>query len=100
MAVWRHWAKTLKEVALVPHGPGFLPNDMPIPEETPLVEVSGSPVFFGHHWFSGPVKLESPKVACLDWSAANGGPLVAYRWDGEQDLSNDKLVWVEDRTSA
>ena len=22
------------------------------------------------------------------------GPLVAYRWDGEDELRNDKLVWV------
>lgn len=94
VAVWRHWAKALKEVALVPHGPGFLPDDMPVPEGTPLVEVSGSPILFGHHWFSGPVKLESPKVACLDWSAANGGQLVAYRWDGEEELSDSKLVAV------
>jgi hypothetical protein len=36
--------------------------------------------------------LESPKVACLDWSAAAKGPLVAYRWDGEVELSNEKFV--------
>lgn len=94
VAVWRHWAKSLKEVALMPHGPGVLPDAMPLPEEVPLVEVAGSPILFGHHWFSGRVKIESPKVACLDWSAANGGPLVAYRWDGEEELSDDKLVAV------
>ena len=22
-------------------------------------------------------------------------PLVAYRWEGEKALSNDKLVWVQ-----
>ena len=42
--------------------------------------------------FSGTPVLESPKVACLDWSAAAKGPLVAYRWDGESQLSNEKLV--------
>lgn len=94
VAVWRHWAETLKEVALMPHGPGLLPDDMRIPAEVPLVDVTGTPILFGHHWFSGPVRIESPKVACLDWSAANGGPLVAYRWDGESELSNDKLVAV------
>jgi len=30
----------------------------------------------------------------LDFGAAIEGPLVAYRWDGESVLSNDKLVWV------
>jgi len=36
-------------------------------------------------------------VACLDYSVAgkSGGKLVAYRWDGEQALSNDKFVYVE-----
>jgi hypothetical protein len=37
---------------------------------------------------------QSPKLACLDWSAAKDGPLVAYRWDGESELRNDKLAWV------
>jgi hypothetical protein len=36
--------------------------------------------------------LQAPMVACLDWSAAADGPLVAYRWDGEQELSDDKWV--------
>jgi hypothetical protein len=31
----------------------------------------------------------------LDWSAAHvDGKLVAYRWDGEAELNNDKLFWV------
>jgi hypothetical protein len=28
----------------------------------------------------------------VDYSVANGGPLVAYRWDGEEDLKTEKLV--------
>jgi hypothetical protein len=32
------------------------------------------------------------KVACLDWSAAKTGPLVAYRWDGEQELDGARFV--------
>jgi hypothetical protein len=27
-------------------------------------------------------------------AASRGGKLVAYRWDGEQKLSNKKFVWV------
>ena len=38
----------------------------------------------------------APNIACLDYSVVNrGGKLVAYRWDGEQTLSQDKFVWVE-----
>ncbi len=36
--------------------------------------------------------MQTHKVACLDWSAAKGGPLVAYRWDGESELADDRLV--------
>ena len=34
-------------------------------------------------------------VACLSYSAGNGGPLVAYRFDGEAILKPDKFVAVE-----
>lgn len=35
-------------------------------------------------------------IACVDFSVAKpGGKLVAYRWDGEDELSSDKFVWVE-----
>lgn len=91
LAVWRHWAKRLRDIALVPSGNEDTVPDLPIPEAHRIQPVSGAPVLFGHHWFSGPVKLETPKVACLDWSAAKDGPLVAYRWHGESDLRSDKL---------
>lgn len=92
LAVWRHEAERLREIALVPHGGEHLVPDLPIPAEFRLGPVKGAPILFGHHWFSGPLRLESPKVACLDWSAAKGGPLVAYRWDGEHELQHDHLV--------
>ena len=94
MAVWRHWAKRLPEMAIVPAGHEHLVSDCEIPSEYCLPPVSGTPILFGHHWFSGPVKLETPKVACLDWSAAKEGPLVAYRWDGEVELRHEGLVAV------
>ncbi len=43
------------------------------------------PVFFGHYWFTGTPKAVAYNVACLDYSAAKEGPLVAYRW-GTSDL--------------
>lgn len=54
--------------------------------------VEDVPVFIGHYWMQGSPVIQAPKVACLDWSAAADGPLVAYRWDGEEVLSNDKWV--------
>ncbi len=44
------------------------------------------PVVYGHHWRSwGPTEgLDwTPRTACVDFSAGKGGPLVAYRWQGE-----------------
>ena len=94
LAVWRHWAKGLRELALVPKGNEHRVPDIAIPENIKLDQVNGAPIFIGHHWFSGEPGIETPKVACLDWSVAKDGLLVAYRWDGETSLVNDNLVWV------
>jgi hypothetical protein len=94
VACWRDWARNLRQVALVPAGFEEQVPDAPIGASV-LNPIKGAPVFLGHHWFNGPhPAIESPKVAVLDWSVAKGGRLVAYRWDGEQRLSNDKLAWV------
>jgi hypothetical protein len=94
IASWRDWASELHEIALVPRGQEHQLKDMEWPSELVISAIEGAPVFVGHHWFTGHPVIESPKLACLDWSAARGGPLVAYRWDGESELSNDKLVWA------
>ena len=55
----------------------------------PNYPVDAPPVFFGHYWLS-PDKDRAPlrhNLACLDYSAAKNGPLVAYRWDGESALT-------------
>jgi hypothetical protein len=91
LAVWRHWTDRLRDIALVPPGQGEVP-DIAVPEEHRRGEVTGTPILFGHHWFSGTPRVETPKIACLDWSAGATGPLVAYRWDGEQTLDDTKFV--------
>jgi hypothetical protein len=41
-------------------------------------------------------RRKSPALdRCADYSAGYGGPLVAYRFDGEQILNPDKFVAVE-----
>lgn len=54
--------------------------------------MSDIPVFFGHYWFKGDPKVVMPNMVCLDYSAAKDGDLVAYRWDGEETLSNNKFI--------
>jgi hypothetical protein len=53
------------------------------------------PVFIGHYWLKAQrPELLTDNVACVDYSVAKGGFLCAYRWQGEQKLSNDHFVWV------
>lgn len=56
---------------------------------------NGSPLFFGHYWLTGTPVLQSDHALCVDYSAGKGGPLVAYRFDGEAELTADHLVWVD-----
>jgi hypothetical protein len=30
----------------------------------------------------------------VDYSVAKGGPLLAYRFDGESELAPEKMLWV------
>lgn len=82
----RNLAQSLPDMknAAGEHHPGF--DDTPITEAVPAAVVDGDPVIVGHYWFSGAHRVLSDKVACVDYSAAKGGPLVAYRWSGETAL--------------
>lgn len=54
-------------------------------------QTDDKPVFFGHYWLTELVpKLQNKMVCCLDYSVANKGKLVAYRYDGERELLNEK----------
>ena len=64
----------------------------PLGEET-LAQIPGyphdaPPVFFGHYPkpAHAPLHPERHNVACLDHRAAKNGPLVAYRWMGEDHI--------------
>lgn len=72
--------------------------NIPIPTEMQAIlpyPTSEKPVFFGHYWLSieSPL-LQNQKVCCLDYSIAKKGKLVAYRYDGEMELQQDKFCWV------
>jgi hypothetical protein len=41
---------------------------------------------------NGP-SLLADNVACLDYSVAKGGMLVAYRWSGEQKLDVTNFIY-------
>lgn len=78
--------------------PADTPPDTPVPEEVaallPGYPGKAPPVFVGHYWLpaTDPVGPLLPNLACLDYSAANGGPMVAYRWDGETVITKEKFT--------
>lgn len=84
---WDAAADTYRKSAIVDSvARGRLP-DSPIPESARIGYAESKPVFFGHYWFDDVPAPLAHNVACVDYSAGNGGPLVAYRWDGEPELS-------------
>jgi hypothetical protein len=91
---WQEDLSTYRKAAIGPPGDMEMIPDMRMPAEWRAYPYDGPPVLFGHYWFSGEPEVISPRFACVDYSVANGGPLVAYRWDGESELRSDKLVWV------
>jgi hypothetical protein len=91
---WQDDLSTYRKAAIGPPGDMAMIPDVPLPGEWKGHPYSGPPVLFGHYWFTGTPEVISPRFACLDYSVAHGGPLVAYRWDEETELSSEKLLWV------
>ena len=89
---WHEAPKNFRDVAIVELDQEHTIPEVPLPENYAGEPVSGPPIFVGHYWMNGTPKPMSPKVACLDWSAAKDGPMVAYRWDGEQVIDPAKFV--------
>jgi hypothetical protein len=52
------------------------------------------PVMMGHYWMKGTPQIQTPHVACLDFSVARDGVLTAYRFNAEKTLDNKNLVYV------
>jgi hypothetical protein len=75
--------------------PGVEMPDVPIPAAEAIPEPD-RPTFIGHYWLDWNEALEplTPLVGCVDYSVAKGGPLVAYRFDGETELTAANFVAV------
>lgn len=96
------WLKDAVSIADMVHIPVATKNQQiltalqKLPAPTHLLEQSfyrgDCPVFFGHYWLKWPARILNAKAACTDYSAGKDGPLVAYRWSGEQELSNRNWV--------
>lgn len=67
--------------------PEISPTGGTYPEDAP-------PVFFGHYCMgNGPFPLRN-NLCCVDGCVMMSKKLVAYRWDGEQTLTEDKILFV------
>jgi hypothetical protein len=56
--------------------------------------IPGPPLFFGHYCLEARPAPAAPQLACVDYGAADGGKLVAYRWEGEPALRKTHFIWV------
>jgi hypothetical protein len=97
LAWWDPDATTLDRAARIPGG-SITPTGEPF-GELPATPVEHDqqyhdhiPVIVGHYWFTGTPERLSSYVACVDYSAAANGPLVAYRWNGEAELDDRHFV--------
>jgi hypothetical protein len=90
---WDADAATYSQMALSGSVSETLP-DLPVPANARAVAALDKPTFFGHYWMKGPPAPQNRRAACVDYSAGKGGPLVAYRWDGNPDLSADRFAWA------
>jgi hypothetical protein len=91
----RWWDPNLETFRHAAIGPDELLKripDVPFPVAQRPAPYEGPPVFFGHYWFTGAPRVLGSNAACVDYSVGKGGPIVAYRWNGEQALHADNFV--------
>jgi hypothetical protein len=90
---WLNDIKTYQEAFVGPSGVDV--PDVPLPDNLSFLQPNKK-TFIGHYWFdpSDGISPASSQVACVDYSVARGGKLVAYRFDGEPELSASNFVMV------
>ena len=96
---WINGEVNIQEVALPPSMSLRLPAETLAADVLPGYCPSKKPVFFGHYWWKGKPEPLADNVACLDYSVAKGGSLVAYRWDSCEALHHSKYIAVSAHSS-
>lgn len=94
---WDTKAKTYKKAFFGPDDAlTHIPDDPIIGDHLIEYKKGDKPVFLGHYWMDGEVRLLAENIACIDYSVAKeNGRLVSYRWDGERKLDVKKFVSVK-----
>lgn len=99
---WESHQLTYRDLAIVPDDIiDLIPHD-PVAEDLLPGYDGEKPLFLGHYWLTGTPKLRTDHIAILDYSIAaqhtssiHKGKLCAYRWDGEEVLSENSFIWVD-----
>ncbi|KQW84455.1 metallophosphoesterase [Ensifer sp. Root127] len=88
---WQPGAETWRAAALSVPNPTDLP-DTPVTEvmKIDFYKADQKPVFFGHYKRLGQPVLETSNALCLDYHHQP----CAYRWDGETELSGERLISI------
>lgn len=96
---WLDSPKTYGDIFFHPfHLPTEIANlDLPnyILDGIETYEKERKKLFIGHYWLNGEPKILAQNIVCTDYSAVKGGALVAYRFSGEQTLTNNNFVFAE-----
>ena len=67
---------------------------LPMAEVMPGYASAAPACFIGHYQLTGEPKSLANNITCVDYSvSAASGKLVAYQWDGEQELDDSKYVY-------
>ena len=90
---WDAQATTYRQSAMLGEPERSQLPDDPIPTHALIGHDGGAPIFFGHYWLNGNPRHLLEKAACVDYSVAKGGNLVAYRWNGEPVLDANQFHW-------
>lgn len=91
---WEANQSTFRAAAVIDESQRDKIPDLKMVDESP--EYEGMLCFFGHYWMRGKPKINHRRAVCLDYSVAlNDGALCAYRFTGETDAIDSKLMWVD-----
>ena len=70
---WSEEPRTFRRVVLAPVAVMEQLPDVPVPADRRTRPYAGPPVFFGHYMLATRPAPLAPQIACVDYSAGNGG---------------------------
>ena len=91
---WNSDACTFPALALMPDEDRLKLPDEAVPAGANCGYAGTKPVFFGHYWMQDAPQPLTHNAACVDYSVAKGGKLVAYRHEAGAPLSTSGFTWV------